>query len=257
MFEKVIDWWNEPAVSHLWGGLRSTGGPLDRILPYAPLIAATTAIIAGCIALAAIRTQKSIARKRGAIDFFLKTDMDKAMIDAHALFESAVIAFAEHLRDQNNTVETFCKTPEYKNVRAYLNIHELVAVGVKNKVFDETVCYNFWSDALIQHSREADRLIKHWSEKEGGEASYLELRKLNVKWKKRTERWQKKEQKRRARAKLPFLRRQLSRLGIVSLVTKPAAALPARDSTAHNPALPASEPQAEIPRSPVPPVGPG
>jgi hypothetical protein len=65
-------------------------GPLDRVLPYAPLMTPIVGSIAAIIAIAAIAAQKSIARKRAAIDFFLKTDLDHNMLEAHAGFQSAM-----------------------------------------------------------------------------------------------------------------------------------------------------------------------
>jgi hypothetical protein len=63
---------------------------LDPILPYAPFLTPVVGIGAAVIAMLAIRAQKSIARKRAAIDFFLKTDLDHNMLTAHADFESAL-----------------------------------------------------------------------------------------------------------------------------------------------------------------------
>jgi hypothetical protein len=65
---------------------------------------------------------------------------------------------------------------------ANLWVHGLVAVGIKNKVFDRTVCFNFWSDALVRHTEEARKFIEYKVSSEGGEASYFELRKLSLEW---------------------------------------------------------------------------
>jgi hypothetical protein len=51
-----------------------------HILPFGPLLTATVATVAGIVAVISILVTKSIARKRAAIDFFLKTDMDKGMV---------------------------------------------------------------------------------------------------------------------------------------------------------------------------------
>jgi hypothetical protein len=62
-------------------------------------------------------------------------------------------------------------------------------VGVRRKVFDEDVCYNYWSDALIDHYEYAEDVILHDCEVEGGAASYYELRQLYKRWKSRTSKW--------------------------------------------------------------------
>jgi hypothetical protein len=42
----------------------------------APVLTASIAVVAACIAVRSIEAQKLIARKRAAIDFFLKTETD-------------------------------------------------------------------------------------------------------------------------------------------------------------------------------------
>jgi hypothetical protein len=57
-----------------------------------------------------------------------------------------------------------------------------MAVGIKNKVFDEQVCYNFWSDAMVRHVKEANSIIQYEIAEGGSDALYLELRNLSVGW---------------------------------------------------------------------------
>jgi hypothetical protein len=40
---------------------------------------------------------------------------------------------------------SFANTGDYWAIRNYLNLHELLSVGVLKKVFDKEVCYDFWS----------------------------------------------------------------------------------------------------------------
>jgi hypothetical protein len=170
-----------------------------HLLPFAPLITVMVASIAGLIAVYSIHVTRSVARKRAAIDFFLKTEMDAGMLASHLAFEEAVINLKQHLSERKS-IEKFCEGGKiYKDIRTYLNVHELVAVGIKNKVFDGDVCYNYWSDALVRHTDATYKLIEHESSAEGGEASYLELRNLSEKWKKRTTKWQAKERAKRVR----------------------------------------------------------
>jgi hypothetical protein len=80
----------------------------------------------------------------------------------------------------------------------YLNVHELVAVGIKNKVFDRGVCYNFWGDALVRHAKETEAVIAYEIETSAPSA-YLELRRLSVKWARRAQKWREKQAKRKTR----------------------------------------------------------
>jgi hypothetical protein len=50
--------------------------------------------------------------------------------------------------------------------------------------------------ALVDHTKLAQKLIDLEYSSEGGEASYLELRKLSVEWERRNIKWREKQQKR-------------------------------------------------------------
>ena len=71
----------------------------DRLLPYAPYATALIALAALGTAIAAILTQTRVARRRAAIDFFLKTDLDHNMLEAHREFRVAVKELKLHLVD--------------------------------------------------------------------------------------------------------------------------------------------------------------
>jgi hypothetical protein len=90
---------------------------LDSAVRYAPLFTLAVGSIAAAIAVGAILTQKNIARKRAAIDFFLKTDLDHNMLDAHAGFESALKNLKKHV-DSGGTIKAFAEDaatePDYK-----------------------------------------------------------------------------------------------------------------------------------------------
>jgi hypothetical protein len=76
-----------------------------------------------------------------------------------------------------------------------------VAVGIKNRVFDNDVCYNFWADVLVRHARETKAVIDYEIESEGmPSAAFLELRKLSVEWNKRAQVWRDKQAKRKTSA---------------------------------------------------------
>lgn len=106
-----------------------------------------TAIIAGGALFAAylsIQNQREIARKRAAMDFFAKTEMDKNTLDQHRQFKEAIEKLAEHLK-KNRKIEEFVdsETDNYWAIRDYLNLHELVGVGINQEVFDDHVCTTF------------------------------------------------------------------------------------------------------------------
>ena len=55
----------------------------EEVAKLAPIGTAFIAILAASIALWSLCTQKSIARRRAAIDFFPKTEMDDTMLKAY------------------------------------------------------------------------------------------------------------------------------------------------------------------------------
>src|SRR5262245_48539538 len=106
-----------------------------------------TAIVAGlavAVAAVGIFIQRALARKRAAIDFFLKTEADKHRLDAYDDFWTGVRLM------KTVPIDDFCNSAEldvrkhYFAVRRYLNVHELIAVGIKNRMFDHRTCYDFW-----------------------------------------------------------------------------------------------------------------
>ena len=97
---------------------------LKQLATYGQLITASIAIVANSIATYSVYSQRSVARKRASIDFFIKTVMDKTMLDAFDHFKRAIAVLNAEL-----SIEAFRETPAYSHVRSYLNVHELIAVG--------------------------------------------------------------------------------------------------------------------------------
>jgi hypothetical protein len=158
---------------------------------HVPIATASIALLAAIVALCAIRVQRSIAKNRAAVDFFIKTEMDQPMLTAHAKYEAAALALAKH--SHNSTLMArFENSSHYSHIRSYLNIHELLAVGIRNKVIDEDICYHFWADTLIRHYSECELLIRRLRQRPNGGASYLELEKLHTTWKARVDEWNRK-----------------------------------------------------------------
>jgi Domain of unknown function (DUF4760) len=171
----------------------------DRLLPYAPYGTAFIACGALLTAIIAIIKQTQVAKRRAAIDFFLKTDLDHNMLEAHREYKSAVRELKSHLTE-GKTVKSFEDGNQkvYLSILKYLNVHELVAVGIKNRVFDENVCFNFWGDVLVEHADETAAVIDHEIESDGKpSAAFLELRNLSANWTERARIWREKQAKRK------------------------------------------------------------
>jgi Domain of unknown function (DUF4760) len=163
---------------------------LDDAAKYAPIATATVATIALVVAVISILVQRGVAKRRAAIDCFFPTEMDKSIIDACHSYESAMDKFKDH-----GSVEAlYNDDADYRSVRAYLNIHELVAVGVHTGVLDEKVCFEFWSDELMDAYAEGKPIIEHIRSLDSL-FSYTDLEILNTKWVK----WNEKSKRRRKR----------------------------------------------------------
>jgi hypothetical protein len=164
-----------------------------HILPFGPLVTAAVAIVAGIVAIASILVTKKIARRRAAIDFFLKTEMDQSLLTLYETCQTHVGTINSSIAP-NTKLEELLAMEGYGAVRTYLNIHELIAVGIHNKVFDERVCYLFWSAILVGHCKQAEALISFSRRDPDEAAAYWQLRKLNKKWSRKIARWHLRQQ---------------------------------------------------------------
>jgi hypothetical protein len=144
-------------------------------------VTAAVAFLALIAAYRSIESQREIARKRAAMDFFAKTDMDSHTLAQHKNFKKACKKLSNHLRE-NKPLEEFSKTDEYDSIRDYLNLHELMGVGINREVFDDFVCEDFWAGELYRAYRDTKPLIE-WIQKQPGEAeTYVELIKIATRW---------------------------------------------------------------------------
>jgi Domain of unknown function (DUF4760) len=114
--------------------------------------------------------------------------MDKEMLTSYQRYKEAVSALKA-----SASLESFEATPHYGALRSYLNIHELIAVGIRRKVFNQSVCYNFWCAEPTRACKESQRVIDSVRKKPGETATYWELRKLNIRWNRKLEKWQRKQ----------------------------------------------------------------
>jgi Domain of unknown function (DUF4760) len=110
-------------------------------------ITAIVAAVGGTIAIYSIYSQREVARKRAAVDVFIKTEMDEKMIEAYDRFHTGLDEMAKA-----PSMQDFCTSPatrpHYFAVRKYLNVHELIATGIKKRVLDEEVCYLYWCELV-------------------------------------------------------------------------------------------------------------
>jgi hypothetical protein len=144
-----------------------------------------TAIVAGGALFAAgvsIRSQREIARKRAATDFFLKTEMDHETLDSHKRYTSALAKLASITESDGEIQNDFAGSDDYWAIRDYLNLHELMAVGILTNVFDDHVCQDFWAGELKRACRDAMPVISYVQSLPGQKGTYVEMIKVAQDW---------------------------------------------------------------------------
>jgi Domain of unknown function (DUF4760) len=145
----------------------------------APVWTAVVATVAATIAVAALLVQRDIAKRRAAIDFFLKTEMDTNIIDAYEKF-LILAPTSPQLVEKPSFDHTHT---EYKALRRWLNICELIAVGVNKDAFSNRVSKDYWGDVLLKSYRDAEPFVKFVRQTEGTPETLVDLEKLAKKWK--------------------------------------------------------------------------
>ena len=90
----------------------------EHVGKVAPIITSLIALVAATVAIVSLRTQVEIARKRAAIDVFLKTEMDQGMLTAYRDFEVGLKASKQY-----QDIDQFEKDhpSKYMAVRTYLD----------------------------------------------------------------------------------------------------------------------------------------
>lgn len=113
----MFDWW--PSWNQ-W----------ETIAKVAPIGTAAIALGAAGVAVTAILIQRDIAMRRAAIDFFLKTELDSDVVALYDRFKEIDVSIL-----RSTPMPTKLTLRAYKDARTFLNICELIAVGVNKGAF--------------------------------------------------------------------------------------------------------------------------
>jgi len=163
------------AVSWVWGYI-SDFEWWETVAKLAPIGAALIALGAAGIALWAILAQRNIARRRAAIDFFFKTEMDDKAIELYNKFKKRAPLVS-------SAPEPWLHE-DYEDIRTFLNICELIAVGVNKRTFSRNVSFHYWRDVIPKSYRTTEELINRIrnTPEHGSPYTYIELEKLAKRW---------------------------------------------------------------------------
>jgi hypothetical protein len=145
----------------------------------AQIVTAAIAFLGALIAAVSILNQRNIARRRAAIDFFHRTQMDATGIELYNDFRRIAPGIAAI-----TSMESFVATPEHSRVRAFLNVCELISVAINENVFSERVAYAYWGDVLPWSFRAAEPLIQYVRQRpgEGTPSTYRDLERVARLW---------------------------------------------------------------------------
>lgn len=171
----------------LWASLIGKTVSTENYLGNAPQwVTALIAVGALLAAWVSIKSQREIARKRAALDFFAKTEMDKDLLSAHVAYGAAVGRMQQFI-DQGGSIDSFVTTggEDYWAIRSYLNLHELMAVGIKRDVLDDNVCYDFWSGELERCHLKTKALIDFIQKMPDEDGTYCEMIRVAERWRRR------------------------------------------------------------------------
>src|SRR5579871_5749326 len=98
--------------------------------------------------------------------------MDKSMLQAYNEYIDALKQF-KISNDISDLKSNHLR--KYNAIRTYLDINELVCIGVNQKAFDQKVCYRFWGGILNRAATDAEAIIKDIRTEPGYEHTYDEI----------------------------------------------------------------------------------
>jgi hypothetical protein len=111
--------------------------------------------------------------------------MDEKMLVAYNLYVAGKAQISSY-----SDMKVFYQTEHYEPVRAYLNILELMAVGVHYNTFDQRICYIYWGDFIKRTVTDCRPLLVYISGLPTGSLSFRDLIKLEKRWSSAHRFWQ-------------------------------------------------------------------
>ena len=167
------------------------------LAPGAIVVSATVAIV---IAIVTIWTNRVIARKRATLDLIVKSEAEKHFQDIYTKYVIVRDEFPEgimsvstvleklfliHESDDGITLKSIASEKEIENFKAvqyYLNYHELIAVGIKNKILDERFYRDWMQRSFIGSWFDCKEFVLLWRKLGNNKKYFVNLEFFAEKW---------------------------------------------------------------------------
>lgn len=166
------------------------------------LVVAISAFVGFIVSICTIQAQRTINRRKATVDMLTSKMWDKEYLDAQEHFFTAMSnqetlmvdydLFLKYADPQNraNPQEPLDKTLQSKvesakssiyKIRYILNDRELVAIGIREGIYDETIYRRLWYTAALKEWKLAAPLVAR-IRSNSGPRSYVEYEALTRRW---------------------------------------------------------------------------
>ncbi|KTW16603.1 hypothetical protein NS258_03605 [Sphingomonas sanguinis] len=149
----------------------------------APAAGALTAIVSAIVALTVLHYTRNANRRRATLDMVMKNLLDEYAQKRQAEFK-AIIKKNEDANDSFKLVsltdESARGTSERNAMLHQLNIYELMALGIKRKIFDEAFYKRWYHNQFVSDYESSMEFIKVLQERKA--TIFCECSNLYAKW---------------------------------------------------------------------------
>jgi hypothetical protein len=169
---------------------------LEEVAKLVPVLTAPLALAAFFLAWHTLSVNRRIAQARAAIDFAIKMNADKTVLELRRdLPARASQAAAELAAVDEGRVMEKVGPPQAEDLRrASVHLHEIVdainlfetmAVGINTRALDEDVCYRSLYTDLFEVFEGTEAFRARLEEHSSGEQYGVEMKQLYANWKNR------------------------------------------------------------------------
>jgi len=117
---------------------------LEGLKEAAPAMGAMVATLSAIVAFIAFSHTRTVARRRATLDMVLKTFVDEEGQARYIKFKETMQKHKDGVIDILDFADPDCRPSEDRQtIRTQLNEYELIALGIRRKVFDESL-YKLW-----------------------------------------------------------------------------------------------------------------